>query len=143
METTMKTARVVTEIRADPGKVWEALTTPAIVKRYFFGVDVVTDWKVGGPLLYRGEWNGKAFEDKGVIRAFEPGRLLALDYWSGFSGKPDMPENYQRVTYALEPAGAGTRLTITQACEPTAEARAHCESNWMMVTGGLKQLLEA
>lgn len=139
---TAKDARIVTDIQAPPAKVWEALTTSAIVKRYFFGVDIVTDWKVGGPLIYRGEWNGKSFEDKGVIRALEPGRLLVVDYWSGFSGKPDLPENYQKVTYTLSPEGAGTRLVITQACEPTDEARAHCESNWGMVTSGLKKLLE-
>ena len=29
-------------------KVWNALTDPAAIKRYMFGSDVTSDWKVGG-----------------------------------------------------------------------------------------------
>ncbi len=139
---TLQDARAEIAIAAPPARVWEALTIPALVKQYFFGVEIVTDWKVGGPLIYRGVWKGKHFEDKGVIRVFEPERRLVVDYWSAFSGKPDRPEHYQRVTYDLAPDGAGTRLVVTQACEPTAEARAHCESNWRLVLDGMKRLLE-
>jgi hypothetical protein len=45
-------------IRAPRAKVWEALTQPEIVRTYFFGTNLVTDWKVGSPLFFRGEWDG-------------------------------------------------------------------------------------
>jgi Uncharacterized conserved protein len=48
-------------------EVWNALTTPELIKRWFFGVDTETDWQVGSPLVHRGEWHGKPYEDKGMI----------------------------------------------------------------------------
>jgi uncharacterized protein YndB with AHSA1/START domain len=32
-------------INAPSGKVWEALTTPSIIKKWFLGVNTMTDWK--------------------------------------------------------------------------------------------------
>jgi len=126
-----------------PARVWEAITTPAIIKQYFFGVDVVTDWKVGSPLLFRGSYNGKMFEDKAIILKFEREKTLAWNYWSSFSGLPDKPENYQEVVYTLAPEGAGTRLTVTQACGPDPAQKEHCVSNWNMVFAGLKKWCES
>jgi uncharacterized protein YndB with AHSA1/START domain len=37
----------VTYIRTTPGKLWHALTTPEIIKRYRFGMSVESEWKVG------------------------------------------------------------------------------------------------
>jgi len=125
-----------------PRRAWEAITTPSIIKQYFFGVDVVTDWKVGSQLLFRGSYNGKTFEDKALILKVEPEKTLAWNYWSSFSGLPDAPENYQEVVYTLAPEGAGTRLTVTQECGSDPEQKAHCVSNWNMVFAGLKKWCE-
>ena len=46
--------------------VWEALINPAMIKQYFFGTDVVSDWKVGNSIVWRGTWQGKEYEDKGT-----------------------------------------------------------------------------
>jgi uncharacterized protein YndB with AHSA1/START domain len=35
-------------------EVWRAVTTPALIKQWFFGVDTETDWNVGSPLVHRG-----------------------------------------------------------------------------------------
>src|SRR5207245_9121679 len=37
----------VTYIRTTPEKLWHALTTPEIIKRYRFGMSVESEWKVG------------------------------------------------------------------------------------------------
>ena len=39
-----------------------------------FGTEVHTDWSIGGPIRWRGEWEGKAYEDKGQVLEFEPGK---------------------------------------------------------------------
>ena len=52
-------------INAPVSKVWQALINPEIIKQYLFDTDVISDWQVGSPITYRGEWQGKAFEDKG------------------------------------------------------------------------------
>jgi uncharacterized protein YndB with AHSA1/START domain len=53
------TGRTSTTINASISKVWEALITPSIIKQYFFGTDAISDWKVGSPLIFKGEWQGK------------------------------------------------------------------------------------
>ena len=64
-----------TTIEAPIEDVWKALTTPDQIKRWFFGVDTETDWKVGSPLIHRGEYQGKPYEDKGEIIRFDPPNL--------------------------------------------------------------------
>ncbi|MFY8036896.1 MAG: SRPBCC domain-containing protein, partial [Cyclobacteriaceae bacterium] len=47
-------------INASSQKVWTALTDPEMVKQYFFGTKLQTTWKVGDPITFSGEWEGKA-----------------------------------------------------------------------------------
>src|SRR5690349_12882914 len=101
-------------IKANITSVWEALTKPELIKKYFFGTTVVSDWKVGSPIKFTGEWEGKTYEDKGTILAYETARLLTYTYWSSMSGKEDTPENYQTVSYHLSGSADKTTLTITQ-----------------------------
>jgi uncharacterized protein YndB with AHSA1/START domain len=122
--------------------VWEALTRPDLIQQYLFGTKVTTDWRVGSPITYRGTWQGKDYEDKGVVLHKEPGRLLVSTYWSSLSGVPDVPENYKTVRYELAADGAGTRLTITQDNNDSQAEADHSEQNWRMVLDGIKRLLE-
>ena len=48
------TAQVDKVIAATAPKIWKALTTPAALKQFFFGADVVTTWKVGSPIRMKG-----------------------------------------------------------------------------------------
>lgn len=130
-----------TTIKAPLGKVWHALTDPAMVERYFFGSELVTDWKVGSPLYFRGEWEGKPYEDKGAVLSFEPERSLSFSYLSSWSGLPDAPENYLRVSYAVRAVEGGTELTIEQT-NYDAERAAHSEGNWKQVVDGMRKLVE-
>ena len=80
-------------------KVWEALTTAELRKQWFFGVDTETDWKAGSPIVHRGEYQGKTYEDRGIILEIEPPRLLVHSHWSPVSGPPDTLENHERVSW--------------------------------------------
>ena len=135
-------ARATTLIQASPAKVWDALTQPALIKQYLFGTEVTTDWQVGHPIVYAGVWQGKPYEDKGTIMAFEPEQHLVSTYWSALSGLADLPENYMTVRYELKPEDTGTRLTITQDHNASPEDASHSEQNWSMVLEALKKLLE-
>ena len=136
------TGQTSVTIKAPPSRVWKALTDPDQIRQYLFGTQVTTDWKVGGPITYEGVWQGKAYKDKGTILEFIPEKSLVSTYWSGMSGKADLPENYQEVAYRLEPAPEGTRLTLVQGNIPTEKERDHSVQNWAMVLDGLKKLLE-
>ena len=137
------TGRAGISINAPSSKVWEALTTPEIIKKYFFGTDAISDWKAGSPLIFRGEWEGKQYEDKGTILEVVPEKLFKYSYWSSMSGIEDKPENYVTITYGLTPNGSGTKLNITQENIPDEKTKEHSEQNWNMVLGGLKKLLES
>jgi uncharacterized protein YndB with AHSA1/START domain len=129
-------------IEAPLSKVWDALTMPEIIKQYFFGTNTITDWKVGGPLKFKGEYEGKSYEDKGTVLAFEPKKLIRYTYWSSMSGIEDKPENYVTVTYRLSEENNKVKLEITQENIPDEKTKEHSEDNWRKVLGNLKNLLE-
>jgi uncharacterized protein YndB with AHSA1/START domain len=135
-------AKATIIINAPISKVWNALTKPDLIKQYLFGTEVTTDWKVGSPITYKGEWNGKAYEDKGKVLQIESGKLLVSTFWSSLSGLSDVPENYKTVRYELSVEGRGANLTITQDNNDSQEETAHSEQNWQMVLEAIKKLLE-
>ncbi len=129
-------------IKATPDKVWHALTDRETIKKYFFGTEAISDWKVGSTLIFQGEWEGQTYKDKGNILASEPGEILQYNYWSGFSGLEDVLENYSLVTYRLEGDQNSTTIRLTQEGFATEEARKHGEGGWTMVLENLKKLIE-
>jgi uncharacterized protein YndB with AHSA1/START domain len=135
-------SEATTTINAPVSKVWEALTDPGLIEQYLYGTEVTSDWKVGSPITYKGEWQGKAYEDKGEILQIEPDKLLVSTFWSSLAGLPDTPENYKTVRYELSPENGGTRITITQDNNTSQEEADHSEQNWNTVLGKLKELLE-
>lgn len=136
-------AEVETTIHARADKVWEALTTPALIAQYLFGTHVESNWEVGSPITYKGEWQGKQYEDKGIILELEPEKRFVSTYWSSMSGKPDTEENYSTVIYELTAEDDdATTLKITQDNNATEESREHSEKNWASVLKGLKEMLE-
>lgn len=129
-------------IQAPVHEVWRAITDPAIIKKMFFGSDVESDWKEGGPLVFSGEWEGKKYEDKGVILKMVPGKLFKYNYWSNLSGTDDIPENYADITYQLEEDGQHTRFLLTQEGFKDKDALEHSRESWDYVLDVMKQELE-
>ena len=129
-------------IHAPVSRVWKALTDPGEISQYLFGTHTETDWKKGSPIIYRGEWQGKSYLDKGAIIDIIPNKLLHTTYFSSMSGKEDRPEHYANVIYRLEPQGEDTLLTLTQDHVDSEEQQKHLEGNWDLVLGGLKKLVE-
>jgi uncharacterized protein YndB with AHSA1/START domain len=135
-------AKAQVDIAAPLARVWAALVTPAMIREYMFGTNVVSEWKVGAPIVWRGEWQGKPYEDKGQILQLEPEERLQYSHFSPLSGQPDVPENYHTVTVELTPSGTGTRVTLTQDKNASDEEREHAEQNWSMMLDSLKQFVE-
>jgi uncharacterized protein YndB with AHSA1/START domain len=135
-------AKTSITISAPASRVWEALTQPELIQQYLFGTQVTTDWNVGSAITYRGEWEGKAYEDKGEILQIEPEKLFVSTYWSAFSGLPDVPENYKTVRYELTGSADNTILTVTQDNNASQAEAEHSQQNWITVLEGLKKILE-
>jgi uncharacterized protein YndB with AHSA1/START domain len=135
-------ARASATIDAPVARVWDALVDPEAIRRYMFGTTVVSDWTEGSPIVWKGEWKGKAYEDTGVILRIERGRVLRYSHFSPLSGLPDTPENHHTVTIELVEQAGRTRVSLAQDNTPTEQARQHSERNWSAMLAGLKQLLE-
>lgn len=135
-------ARASIHIDAPARKVWAALTDPERIKQYLFGADVHTDWKPGSPISFTGNYQGKSYQDKGEIIECVPEERLVHTYWSSMGDEPDRPENYKTVSYILQDDGHGTRLTLSQDHNASAEAQAHSEQNWRRVLEGVKKVAE-
>ncbi len=102
-------------INAPAAKVWDALVNPEQTKKYMFGCETVSDWKVGNSLLWKGAYEGKEMVFvKGNIVEIKPEKFLAYTVIDPNSSMPDIPENYLTVTYELEGKNGQTILTVTQ-----------------------------
>ncbi len=135
-------AKATTTISALRSDIWDALTTPESIKQYMFGTDVTSKFYEGSPIVWRGEWQGKVYEDKGKIMKVDPGRVFQFSHYSPLSGLPDRPDNYHIVTIELIDKGGEVKVVLTQDKNLTEEARQHSEKNWQLVLDALKQLVE-
>ena len=135
-------AKAETTIKTSADKVWTALTDPETIKKYMFGATVVSDWKEGGKIVWKGEWEGKSYEDKGKILTLEPKKKLQYSHFSPLTGLDDIPENYHIVTIDLTEKDEQTIVTLTQDNNADEKTKDHSEKNWRMMLASLKKLLE-
>jgi uncharacterized protein YndB with AHSA1/START domain len=136
-------ATAETEIDASPDQVWSALTDPEQIKKYMFGSQVETDWRPGSPIVWKGEYEGERYEDKGEILEIEPERRLKVTHFSPLGGQEDVPENYHTLLYELEAQDGKTRVSLSQDNNPSEEAAEHSRANWEQMLSSLKQVVES
>jgi uncharacterized protein YndB with AHSA1/START domain len=134
--------KVQKTIHAPIEKVWDALTNPETVKQYFFGSQLITTWKVNTPIVFKGDWQGTAYEDKGTVLKFELNKMLEYDYRSSWSDLEDRPKNYQIITYRVKSKGNSTVLTIEQRNIDTLEKKLDSTKNWKNLMVVIKKLME-
>ncbi len=131
------------EIDATPAEVWDAMTNPEKIKVYLYGTETITDWKVGSPIIFQGEYEGHQYKDKGNVLENKPNELLKYNYWSGFSGLEDKLENYFIVTYLIDDAGDGkTVFTWVQEGFRSEESHKHTQEGLPAMLEQIKTIAE-
>jgi len=110
----MKTSESTVKIHAPARKVWLALTTPGLVKQWQYGSDLLTTWEVGSPIVFRNEWNGQVFEQKGKVLEFVPASRLKYSLFVPRPDLQDIPEHHFFMIYELAESGGITSLVIRQ-----------------------------
>jgi uncharacterized protein YndB with AHSA1/START domain len=138
----------VTYIRTTPEKLWAALTDPATIKRYWFGIDAESDFKPGSP--WRLVFEDGRVADTGEILEADPPKRLVIRWRNEF--KPELKDaGFSRCTMEIEVAeyypdmsGKAVKLTITHEAEsekgtPFIEA---VSGGWPKILSNLKSLLE-
>jgi uncharacterized protein YndB with AHSA1/START domain len=129
------------ETSASRTQVWQALTDPELIRRYFFGSTVETTWQPGAPITWSGEYDGHAYQDKGEVVEVVPEQRLVVTHFSPMSGQPDVPENYHRLTCTLHERDGGTTVRLEQDNTPPGSEE-QFRANWQAVLDGLVALLE-
>ncbi len=131
------------EINTNAETVWEILTNPEKIKIYLFGTETITDWKIGSSIMFQGEYNGQRYRDKGNVIESVENKVLSYNYWSGFSGLEDKPENYSLVTYQIEDNTENkVKFTWTQKGFANKDGQCHTEQGLKTMLEQIKKLAE-
>jgi uncharacterized protein YndB with AHSA1/START domain len=130
------------DIDAPASRVWAALTEPDQIAAYMFGSRVETDWQVGSPITWNGEWEGKPYQDKGEVLAYDEPTRLSVTHFSPLTGQDDKPENYHTLVYDLTERDGGTTVALSQDNNASDEEAEHTAATWTMVLDGLKKQVE-
>ena len=99
----------VTYIETTPEKLWHALTDGDFTPRYWFGVHLRSDWKVGSSFeMVHGDGT---VSDTGKVVECDPPRRLAYTFINmSDKYKDEVPA---LATFELEPYGNLVKLTLT------------------------------
>jgi uncharacterized protein YndB with AHSA1/START domain len=130
----------VSYIRTTPEKLWSALTDPAFMKQYWFGVHGESKWTAGS------SWKIVSPKDQildaGEIVEAQPPRRLVIRWQNQF--KPELKaEGESLCTMELEPSGTAVKLSITHTMEREPSKLIEAVSGgWPKVLSNLKSLLE-
>ncbi len=127
-------------IRTTADELWSALTKPEFSRRYWFGMTVETDWKVGGPWRLKNA-DGQIF-DTGEIVAFDPPRRIVLKWLH--ERRPELKaEGPARCSIELEPAEGAVKLTIHHTIDRADSKLIEAVSGgWPRILSNLKSLIE-
>ena len=135
--------RSILFLKAPVQKVWDALTKPELVKKWQYGSDLVTDWKVEGDIRFRTEWQGKVFEQWGKILHVLPNKKIM---YSLFAPRPDLedkPENYFVMSYILSEENGKVKLEIIQEDNRPGAKQESLQGDENPVLKNLKDLVES
>ena len=130
------------DIEAPASRVWTALTEPDQIAAYMFGSRVETDWEVGHPITWNGEWEGKPYQDKGQVLAYDEPERLSVTHFSPLTGQDDLSESYHTLVYELDENDGVTTVSLSQDNNGSEEEAEHSRANWQMMLDGLKKQVE-
>jgi DNA-binding transcriptional ArsR family regulator/uncharacterized protein YndB with AHSA1/START domain len=142
-----------TYIRTTPERLWQALTEPAFIERYW-GATLHTDWKPGSEMRW-GLFGVTISDPDQVVLESDPYRRLSYS-WHTFT--PELAaaldvadeardriaaEPRSKVTFDIEPLGDLVKLTVVHdGFEPGSLMVAMVSQGWPRILANLKTLLE-
>jgi len=130
----------VTYIRTTPEKVFEAITTPNIARRYW-GHENVSDWQLGSKWEHIRANDERPVDLVGEVVENDPPRRIVLT-WANASQADDR-EQYSRVAFDIEPSGDMVKLTVTHdQLQPGSGMEKGISKGWPMVLSSMKSFLE-
>jgi uncharacterized protein YndB with AHSA1/START domain len=125
-------------VKTTPERLWEAITSEQMRKRYSFGVGTVSEWTEGSE--YKSAVPGVIDIASGENLEVDPPRRLVQSFNALWSDQV-MSEGTSRVTWEIEPVGSSCRLRVTHD-QLGESANSELYGGWPMILSGLKTLLE-
>lgn len=130
----------VTFIRTTPEALWEALTKPEFTRKYWFGVVMDSEWKVGSPwkMLYP----DGTITDKGEILEYDPPKRIVMRWQNEF--RPELKaEGFSRCVIEVEPVANAVKLSVTHMIDvEESKLITAVSGGWPKILSNLKSLLE-
>jgi uncharacterized protein YndB with AHSA1/START domain len=129
-----------TYIRATPEELWAALTKADFIKKYWFGMSLETDWKVGSP--WKLVFPDGRLADEGEIAECDPPRRVALRWRHRW--RPELAaEGEAFCVIELEPIEGAVKLVISHSIARTDSKLIEAVSGgWPRILANLKSLIE-
>jgi uncharacterized protein YndB with AHSA1/START domain len=128
----------VTYIETTPEKLWEALTSGAFTKLYWFGRRIESDWTVGAPVRFYDSADD-SLTDSGEVLVYDEPKTLAYTFKNEVSADEQVPG---RVTFTIEPRSTTVvKLEVVhdEIAEDTVEG---WRNGWGPILANLKTYLE-
>ncbi|PZX92221.1 ATPase [Flavobacterium aquariorum] len=139
----MITSKSTILINATKQKVWDALTKPELVKKWQYGSDVLTDWKVGSEIRFRVEWDSKIFEQWGKILKIIPNELIKYSLFFPRPDLEDIEENYFIMSYIISESENAVQLEIIKEDNRPGAVEEKESNEGNPVLAALKQIIES
>lgn len=125
-------------IRAQPSKVFQALTSAQELTEVWPIREAVIEGRLGGVITLEGD----GFRDEGTITEWRPVEVFEYKYWSTTHGTDRHESNLVSIRYELHPAEDGARLEVLQSNVPNENYRAVMVEAWNDLLRSLKQFIE-
>jgi uncharacterized protein YndB with AHSA1/START domain len=130
-------------VAAPAERLWEVLTRPEHIGRWFEGMNVQLDLRPGGAMVLANEEFGKFHA---VVEQVEPPRQFTFR-WARHPDTPVTEGTATLVEFTLTPEGDGTRVRVvesgfTRTDAVTVDQQRHAEANrqgWLQVLEDLRR----
>jgi uncharacterized protein YndB with AHSA1/START domain len=130
----------VTFIETTPEKLWNALTSSEFSRRYWFGTELRSDWKVGSSIAL--VMNGTT-TDTGEILELDRPRRLSYSFRHELNDEM-RNEGPTKVVFSIEPHGKLVKLTLThEGFIGASKLLDGISRGWPAILSSLKSLLES
>ena len=127
-------------IRATPERIWQGLTDSDLVRQYYFGSVIDSEFKAGAAITYKQPDTGRIDITGDVIEADPPRRLV---HSFKVAWDPDVDDPPTRVTWEITQMGDSCLVSVTHDGFTDENATfASTRDGWPMILSGLKTLLE-
>lgn len=137
---TASTFVYVTFIRTSATELWNALTDPEVMRKYWFGFYQESDWHAGSSWTLMHP-DGRV-ADTGEIVESDPPKRLILKWRNEFKAELKA-EGYSQCVFEIEPAADAVKLTVTHSIERDKSKLIQAVSGgWPRILSNLKSLLE-